>query len=119
MTAQQPFRQSADPLSKNSRNSRNFGEWVCSLADEPTGHHYTLVHTPTQAVSNNQADHTHACYQMVLHHLAGHYTSSEMVQCSLTGAMGPNWCRAARHGSLTFCWSNYRADLAARRLVAQ
>lgn len=69
MTAQQPLRQSADPLSKNSRNSRNFGEWVCSLADEATGHHYTLVHTPTQAVSNNQADHTQACYQMVLHHL--------------------------------------------------
>lgn len=31
--------------------------------------------------------------------LRGHYTSSELVQCSLTGVMLPNWCRAARHGS--------------------
>ena len=31
--------------------------------------------------------------------LRGHYTGSEMVQCSLTGVMLPNWCRAARHGS--------------------
>ena len=31
--------------------------------------------------------------------LRGHYTCSELVQCSLTGVMLPNWCRAARHGS--------------------
>ena len=31
--------------------------------------------------------------------LRGHYTSSELVQCPLTGVMLPNWCRAARHGS--------------------
>ena len=34
-----------------------------------------------------------------LHHLAGYYTSSEPVQCFLTGVMLPNWYRAARHGS--------------------
>ena len=41
--------------------------------------------------------------------LRGHYTGSEMVQCSLTGVMLPNWCRAARHGSadilLELLWS--------------
>ena len=90
MTAQQPFRQSADPLSKNSRNSRNFGERVCSLADEATGHHYTQALRPTHPTSDNQNDHTKACASVVLHHLAGYYTSSELVQCSLTGVMLPN-----------------------------
>ena len=54
MTAHQPFRQSADPLSQNSQNSRNFGEWVCGLAKAPTGNHYSHVHQPTQPASNNQ-----------------------------------------------------------------
>ena len=40
MTMHVSIRQSADPLSKNSRKSGNFGEWDCGLADEPTGHHY-------------------------------------------------------------------------------
>ena len=61
MTAQQPFRQSADPLSKNSRKSRNFGEWDCGLADEPTGHHYAHALRPTHPTSGNQNDHTQAC----------------------------------------------------------
>jgi len=73
MTVYVPIRQSADPLSKNRRKSKNFGEWVCGFVYEPTGHHCAHVHTPTQAVSNNQADHTQACYQVVLHHL-GHIT---------------------------------------------
>ena len=54
MTAHQPFRQSADPLSKNSRISRNFGEWVCGLAKAPTGNHYSHVHKPTEPASNKQ-----------------------------------------------------------------
>ena len=58
MTAQQPFRQSADPLSKISRKSGNFGEWDCGLAGEPTGHHYTRALRPTHPTSGNQNDHT-------------------------------------------------------------
>ena len=54
MTAQQSFRQSADPLSKNSRISRNFGEWVCGLAKVPTGNHYSRVHKLAQLASNKQ-----------------------------------------------------------------
>ena len=79
MTVYVSIRRSADSLSNNSQKSSIFGEWVCSLAYEPTGHHYAHVHTPTQAVSNNQTDHTQACSQVVLHHLAGYYTSSEVV----------------------------------------
>ena len=37
MTAHQPFRQSADPLSKNSQVSRIFSEWICGLAKAPGG----------------------------------------------------------------------------------
>ena len=98
MTAQQPFRQSADPLSKNSRNSRNFGEWVCSLADEPTGHHYARALHPTHPTSGNQND-TLKLVTKWCTPLRGHYTSSELVQCSLTDVILPNWCRGARHGS--------------------
>lgn len=54
MTARQPFHQSADPLSENSRISRNFGEWVCGLAQAPTGSHYSHVYKLTQSASNNQ-----------------------------------------------------------------
>jgi len=54
MTMHVSIRQSADPLSKNSRKSGNFGEWDCGLADEPTGNHYSRIHKPTQPASNNQ-----------------------------------------------------------------
>ena len=54
MTARQPFDQSADPLSKNSRISKIFGEWVCGLAKAPTGNKYIHAHKPTQPASNNQ-----------------------------------------------------------------
>lgn len=54
MTAQQPFRHSADPLSENSRISRNFGEWVCGLAQATTGKHCARTHNPAQPTSNNQ-----------------------------------------------------------------
>ena len=100
MMAHVSIRQSADPLSKNSRKSKNFGEWVCGLANEPTGHNYAHALRPTHPTSSNQNDHTQACSYVVLHHLAGYYTSSELVQYSLTGVMLPNWCRAARHGSV-------------------
>ena len=79
MTVYVSIRQSADPLSKNSRKSKNFGEWVCCLADEPTGHHHAHTRRPTCPSSSNQNDRTQACYQVVLHHLAGYYTSSELV----------------------------------------
>ena len=99
MTAQQPFRQSADPLSENSRISWNYREWDCGLAGEPTGHHYTRALRPTHPTSGNQNDHTQACSSVGLHQLAEYYTSSELVQCFLTGVILPNWCRAARQGS--------------------
>jgi len=54
MTAQQPFRQSADPLSENSRISWNYREWVCGLAQALTGNHYVNAHIPAQPASNNQ-----------------------------------------------------------------
>ena len=54
MTAQQPFRQSADPLSENSRISWNHREWVCGLAQALTGNHYVNAHIPAQPASNNQ-----------------------------------------------------------------
>ena len=54
MTAQQPFHQSPDALSKNSRISKLFSEWVCDLAQSPTGSHYACTHKPTQSASNNQ-----------------------------------------------------------------
>ena len=54
MTTQQPFRHSADPLLKNSRISRNFGEWVCGLAQSTAGNHYAHAHKPAQPTSNNQ-----------------------------------------------------------------
>ena len=54
MTPQQPFRQSADPLSENSQISGNFGEWVCGLAKAPTGKHYVHALKPTQPASNKQ-----------------------------------------------------------------
>ena len=71
MTMYVSIRQSADPLSKISRKSGNFGEWVCGLADEPTGHHYACALHPTHPTPGNQNDHTQACYQVVLHHLGG------------------------------------------------
>ena len=54
MTAQQPFRQSADPLSKYSRISRNFGEWVCGLAKDATWNRYVHAVKPTQPAPSNQ-----------------------------------------------------------------
>ncbi len=54
MTAHQPFHQSADPLSHNSRILRNFDEWVCGLAKAPTGNHNARTHKPTQPASDNQ-----------------------------------------------------------------
>ena len=45
--------------------------------------------------------------------LRGHYTSSELVQCSLTGAGLGGMARLAS------CWSSNGADLSAHRLVAQ
>ena len=54
MTARQPFRQSADPLSGNSRISRNFGEWVCGLAKATTGNHYSFTHKPIEPASHKQ-----------------------------------------------------------------
>ena len=113
ITAQQPFRQSADPLSKNSRKSKNFGEWVCGLANEPTGHNYAHALRPTHPTSSNQNDHTQACSYVVLHHLAGYYTSSELVQYSLTGAGLPGTAR------LESCRSSYGAGRAAHGLVAR
>lgn len=41
-----------------------------------------------------------ACYSVVLHHLAGHDTSSEVVQCPLTGATLPNRCNAPTTSAL-------------------
>ena len=54
MTAQQPFRQSADPLSENSRISWNYREWVCGLALALTENHYARAYKPTQSASDNQ-----------------------------------------------------------------
>ena len=54
MTARQPFRQSADPLRKNSQVSRIFSEWVCGLAKAAAGNHYSRVHKPTEPASNKQ-----------------------------------------------------------------
>ena len=54
VTAHMPFRQSADPLSENSRIARIFSEWVCGLAHVPTGNLYSHIHKPTQPASNNQ-----------------------------------------------------------------
>ena len=54
MPEQQPFRQSADPLNKDSRISGNFGEWVCGLAKVPTGIHYSRVHMQAEPASNKQ-----------------------------------------------------------------
>ena len=98
MTMHVSIRQSADPLSKNSRKSGNFGEWDCGLADEPTGHHYARALHPTHPTSGNQND-TLKLVTKWCTPLWGHYTSSELVQCSLTGVTLPYWCRAARHGS--------------------
>ena len=86
MTVYVSIHQSADPLSKISRKSGNFGEWDCGLAGEPTGHHYTRALRPTHPTSGNQNDHTQACSSVGLHQLAEYYTSSELVQYSLTGA---------------------------------
>lgn len=58
MTVYVSIHQSADPLSKISRKSGNFGEWDCGLAGEPTGHHYTRALRPTHPTSGNQNDHT-------------------------------------------------------------
>ena len=112
MTMHVSIRQSADPLSKNSRKSGNFGEWDCGLADEPTGHHYARALHPTHPTSGNQND-TLKLVTKWCTPLRGHYTSSELVQCSLTGVMLPYWCRAARHGSAGSCWGSYRAELSA------
>ena len=60
--AHRPFRQSADPLSKNTRKSGNFGEWDCGLADKSTGPHYARALHPTHPASGNQNDHTQACF---------------------------------------------------------
>ena len=54
MTAHQPFRQSADPLSENSRISRTFCEWGCALAKVPTGNHYVHALKPTGPASHKQ-----------------------------------------------------------------
>ena len=54
MTARQPFRQSADPLSENSRISRIFGEWVCGLAKAATWNRYVHAVKPTQPAPSNQ-----------------------------------------------------------------
>ena len=54
MTAQQSFRQSADPLSKNSQISWNFGEWVYGLAKATAWNHYSRVHKLAQLASNKQ-----------------------------------------------------------------
>mgnify|MGYP000933346320 FL=1 len=54
MTAHQPFRQSADPLSKNSQVSRIFSEWICGLAKAATGNHYSHAHKHTESASNKQ-----------------------------------------------------------------
>ena len=53
MTPQHPFRQSADPLSKNSQISWNFGEWVYGLAKATAWNHYAHTHKPTQPASSN------------------------------------------------------------------
>ena len=52
-TTQHPFRQSADPLSKNSQISWNFGEWVYGLAKATAWNHYAHTHKPTQPASSN------------------------------------------------------------------
>ena len=44
MTAHQPFRHSANPLSQNSQVSRVSSEWVCGLAKAPTGNHNARTH---------------------------------------------------------------------------
>lgn len=54
MTAQQPFHQSADPLSENSRMSGIFSEWVCGLTQATAGNHYARAYKPTQSASDNQ-----------------------------------------------------------------
>ena len=54
MTTQQPFHHSADPLSENSRISRNFGEWVCGLTQTTSGNHYARTYKPAQPASNNR-----------------------------------------------------------------
>ena len=54
MTAHQPFQQSADPLSENSRISRIFGEWVCGLAKDATWNRYVHAVKPTQPAPSNQ-----------------------------------------------------------------
>ena len=46
-------RQSADPLSKNSQISWNFGEWVYGLAKATAWNHYAHTHKPTQPASSN------------------------------------------------------------------
>ena len=51
--AQQSFRQSADPLSKNSQISRIFSEWVYGLANATAWNHYAHTHKPTQPASSN------------------------------------------------------------------
>ena len=53
ITVQHPFRQSADPLSKNSQISWNFGEWVYGLAKATAWNHYAHTHKPTQPASSN------------------------------------------------------------------
>ena len=52
-TTQHPFRQSADPLSKNSQISWNFGEWVYGLAKATAWNHYARTHKPIQPASSN------------------------------------------------------------------
>lgn len=58
------------------------------------------------------------CYLVVLHHLAGYYTSSEVVQRALTGATLPNRCRPAGSGSDGSLPGCYGAACDANELVA-
>ena len=53
MTMHVSIRQSADPLSKNSQISWNFGEWVYGLANATAWNHYAHTHKPTQPASSN------------------------------------------------------------------
>ena len=49
VTAQRPFHQSTDPLSKDNRISGIFGEWVCGLTQATAGNHYAPFHWPVVA----------------------------------------------------------------------
>ena len=102
-----PIRAGASPLMRctiRSATSDSADTRQGQLGPRQQARHYEPHHRPEAShnASHRSAVSTKPQWRLLLSGvtpLRGHYTSSEMVQCSLTGVMLPNWCIAARHGS--------------------